>query len=240
MARRSFPVYDFAVYGIKTMLANIRLFILVMLSALASLVVAFGVSALIAWPVVSKLMSFAESYKQQFLTCGNKLECWGVAKSLWFDVITPTFATHAFLLLICLFIFMVVFSGLGLGLIRIVLDLQDKKKSNPARLFSSFKFIPKLFLSGIIVFFAVVGGLILFVIPGIFLAMRLFFFKFYIVDKNAGIIECLKKSFHATRGLEWDILGIVIVAISLSIVSPIIGIPAGALMSAAAYRKVQK
>jgi len=240
MARRNFPVYDFAVYGIKTMLENIRLFILAMLAFFASMIAALFATSIIAWPVIAKLMTFKDAYKQEFMTCTSKAECLSVFRSMWTDVLVPLFYTHKVLLIACSLVFIILMAGFGAGLIRITLDLYDKKKSHVRKLFSCFGYVPRLLVAGIIVGSAILLGFTLFVIPGIYLAMRLFFFKFYIIDKDAGVIECMRKSFRATRGLEWEILGIVIVAGVFFAITPFIGLPVGALMSVAAYRKVQK
>ena len=46
----------------------------------------------------------------------------------------------------------------------------------------------------------VVFGICLFIIPGIYLALRLQFFTAFIVEEDTGIIESLKRSWEITRG----------------------------------------
>jgi len=129
---------------------------------------------------------------------------------------------------------------LGTGMLRILLQLFDKGKSSARNLWGTFRFVPRFFIAGILFLIAVSIGFALFVIPGIWLTMRLFFWKFYIVDKDMGVIACMKASFHATRGIEWDLLALLLLGITFIAINPILGLPAFALMTTAAYRKVQK
>ena len=56
-------------------------------------------------------------------------------------------------------------------------------------------FVANLFMGIIVVF-----GICLFIIPGIYLALRLQFFTAFIVEEDTGIIESLKRSWEITRG----------------------------------------
>jgi len=92
-------------------------------------------------------------------------------------------------------------------------------------------------------------GTILLIIPGIYLFVRLQFFGYYIVDKNASgtdaIIESLQKSWELTRGIAGKvflldlalfgltILGAIPLGLGLFIVFPLI-----ALAYAYVYRRL--
>ena len=49
-------------------------------------------------------------------------------------------------------------------------------------------------------------GLILFVIPGIYLAIRFSFFDFALVEEESGPISALKRSWNLTKGYGWSLL----------------------------------
>lgn len=69
----------------------------------------------------------------------------------------------------------------------------------------------------IIMVFAVTLGCLLFIIPGIYLAIRLQFFQAFIIEENAGIMESLRKSWEITKdqALPLFILALVMLGISL-------------------------
>jgi len=48
-------------------------------------------------------------------------------------------------------------------------------------------------------------GTLLLIVPGIILGIKFMFFSYFIVDKNAGIIESLEKSAELTKGSKTNI-----------------------------------
>ena len=106
----------------------------------------------------------------------------------------------------------------ALGLIKISLNFCDSIKSKFGDLFSQyrlfFRFLFASLLYGLITF----AGFILLVIPGIYLAMRLQFYRYFIVDKGSLVTESLKKSWEVTRGSAWNlfIFGLLLGLINLA------------------------
>lgn len=78
-------------------------------------------------------------------------------------------------------------------------------------------FVASLFM-GIIVTF----GLCLFIIPGIYLALRLQFFAALIVEDDAGIIESLKRSREITNGQSISLLILLLVMVGFCILGLIL------------------
>lgn len=90
-------------------------------------------------------------------------------------------------------------------------------------------FVAYIFMSIIIIF-----GFCLFIIPGIYLGLRLQFFMAFIVEEDAGIIESLKRSWEITRGqvmsLFWlmlamigfFLLGVILLGIGVFVAIPFI------------------
>jgi uncharacterized membrane protein len=88
-------------------------------------------------------------------------------------------------------------------------------------------------------------GFILLVVPGIYLALRLQFYSFYVVDKNAGITDSLKMSWEATKGNTLNIFLFVLILIALNILGAIallvgllVTIPVSFIAVALLYRKL--
>ncbi|MDR2970192.1 MAG: glycerophosphoryl diester phosphodiesterase membrane domain-containing protein [Tannerellaceae bacterium] len=90
------------------------------------------------------------------------------------------------------------------------------------------------FIAGLIVSIAISIGMLLLIVPGIYLALRLQFFTCFIVEENAGIMDSLKRSWALTEGhamklfilaLVWlglIILGVLLLVIGLFVTMPLI------------------
>ncbi len=102
-------------------------------------------------------------------------------------------------------------------------------------------------IATILFYLMVFPGFILFVIPGIYLMCRFFFYDFFIVDKKVGSIDSLRKSWRATQGKVLNILLLFLVLIGINILGFIFFI-VGVLFTAAvssialayAYRNLSK
>ena len=88
-------------------------------------------------------------------------------------------------------------------------------------------------------------GLILLIIPGIYLAIKYQFFSFLIVDKNMGIMESFKKSEEMTQGVKMNLLlfslalaGINILGALVFLVGLIVTIPTTVMATVYVYRKL--
>jgi uncharacterized membrane protein len=77
-------------------------------------------------------------------------------------------------------------------------------------------------------------GLLLLIVPGIYLATKLQFSLLYIVDTDCGILEALKKSYRITTGNFWRVFCIEF--LSSLLWGTVILIPVGLLMQVYAYR----
>jgi|SRR5579871_475316 len=108
--------------------------------------------------------------------------------------------------------------GLALygGLARITLALVDGRTPSMELLFSAFPLIVNLFVAGVLTGILVGIGFVLLIVPGIFLATRLAFATFFIVDEGAGPIEAIQRSWDMTRGHFWQLFlfGIVVVILN--------------------------
>lgn len=97
----------------------------------------------------------------------------------------------------------------------------------------------KFFFVSLLVGIIVVAGLVFLIVPGIYLAVRLGFSSFRIIDDpETGVIEALKYSWNVTRGHVLELIGLGIVAlfiyflgylcccIGVLVAAPVVGIAA--------------
>lgn len=132
--------------------------------------------------------------------------------------------------------FLVIMMGLMIGFMRIVLDVVSTGDSTVSRILSCFNYIPRFFVASLISMVLISVGLALLVVPGIILILRLRFFPYYMIDKNMGAIASLKASFHATKGMVWELLGLNIIAAVIATFIPVFGAAIACCMVAGAYR----
>ncbi len=97
--------------------------------------------------------------------------------------------------------------ALKLGMIKIGLDLYDTKKATYETLFTGFRVLIKYLVATFLYGLAVAAGTVLLIIPGIYLAMRYWFYSYVLVDKDLGIIDSLKESAVISEGVKWYLLG---------------------------------
>lgn len=132
-----------------------------------------------------------------------------------------------------------------IGFIKIVLKLIDGHKAEIQELWAYPQYFINLLVSSILYGLIVGVGFILLVVPGIYLALRLQFYSFYVVDKNAGITDSLKMSWEATKGNTLNIFLFVLILIALNILGAIallvgllVTIPVSFIAVALLYRKL--
>ncbi len=71
--------------------------------------------------------------------------------------------------------------------------------------------VVKIFLAGILIYLMVVVGVLLFYIPGIYLAIALSFFSIIIVYEDASVGRSISRSFEVVKGHWWQTFGVILV-----------------------------
>ena len=94
-------------------------------------------------------------------------------------------------------LFSIIFS---LGYMKNIFQALDGEEPQFSAYGQQTKNIITYFLASLITGFVVLAGFLFFIIPGIYLALRLQFFQAFIIEENAGIIESLHKSWEITKG----------------------------------------
>lgn len=134
---------------------------------------------------------------------------------------------------------------IDIGLIKIALDFVEGKKAEFMDLFRHYNLFVKYFIGSTIYGLLIGLGLILLIIPGIFLIIRLQFYNFLIVDKGLGPIEALKASWQLTKGSSMNLflyglaaLGVILLGLLALVVGIVVAIPVTMLATAFIYRKL--
>ena len=112
--------------------------------------------------------------------------------------------------------------------------------------FKTYKVTLHYFLASILYMLIVLVGLILLILPGVYLLVRLQFFTYLLVEhENMGVIESLKKSMEMTKGKFWSLFGFGLVFILINILGLIalgiglfVTIPVTCIAYAMMYRKL--
>jgi uncharacterized membrane protein len=134
---------------------------------------------------------------------------------------------------------------LGMGLLYISLLFVDGKEPrygdllSPARHF--WRYLGSSFLYSTIVFL----GLLLFVVPGIIWAIKYTFYRYFVIEKRAGVFESMHRSGEITKGEKWNLFlffilaGLINIAGALAfVIGLLVTLPLTSLAVAYVYRKL--
>jgi uncharacterized membrane protein len=125
---------------------------------------------------------------------------------------------------------------LQLGIVNVYMKLRDGMAAEFADLFTIFPRAWVYLVSSFISHVAIFLGLLLFIVPGIIVAIRLNFIPYLILDENIGPIAALQRSWELTRGYTLDlflyylllfainILGLIALCVGLFVSIPVTGI----------------
>lgn len=107
---------------------------------------------------------------------------------------------------------------IGLGFIKTMLLLIDDKPVEVADLFNNFRGFFSYALAYFLYIIAVMIGLFLFIIPGIFILIRFQFYPYFILENGDSSFAALKKSFFLSQNLTLELLlyGIAVVALNFA------------------------
>jgi len=107
---------------------------------------------------------------------------------------------------------------IGMSLNWVFLRAARKEKIQVADMFSVFeRNYWNAVGAGILKFIIIAVGFVLLIVPGIFLACRLAFVDYLIIDRKMDTMEALRTSWAMTRGHGWTIFGMGFLAIFIVI-----------------------
>ena len=144
-----------------------------------------------------------------------------------------------------MFVVFVVTFILSIGIIKVYLKVESGQEVEYREIAAHgnlfFKYLFGSILRGLIT----IGGLILFIIPGIYFAIRLSPQPALIIDKGLGPVDSIKEAWRMTKGEGWHLLKFGLVLILLNIVgllALVVGLlvttPVTLLASLHVYRKL--
>lgn len=118
---------------------------------------------------------------------------------------SPSFYINISLATIVALIYFAILSIYKIGITYIALKIYEKKPVKFSDIFKRYDLILPIVLANIGYGLTIGLGFLLFVIPGIFLTIRLFFYQFLIIDKNLSIKDSFYYSYDITHGLFWKL-----------------------------------
>lgn len=132
----------------------------------------------------------------------------------------------------------------GIGALRVSLRLHDGQDVALRDLFAvDWSTFWRYAVATILYSLIVAVGLVLFVIPGIILAVRYLFFGYFVVEKGARPVEALAQSSAATEGVRWDLFVFAVALLILNVVGAmlllvglLVTVPISYLAAARVYR----
>jgi len=131
---------------------------------------------------------------------------------------------------------LIIYVLLEVGLLKIALSFRDGKVPEVEDLFRGYPHFLNYLAASILYGLMVAFGLILLIIPGIYLALKYQFYGYLIIDKGMGPFEALKESGRITDGAKKDLLVFWLVLFcSIAVIALVLGIfialPVGLLMA---------
>lgn len=138
---------------------------------------------------------------------------------------------------------------LGISILTVSIVIANNhtpKYSDIFKSFDTYKITLNYVIASIIYFAIVAVGLLALIIPGIYLFIRLQFYKFLIIeDENKNPIDAIKESYKITEGNFWDLLFFMLVIVIMNLIAVIplglgliITIPLTIVASAVLYKKI--
>ncbi len=136
---------------------------------------------------------------------------------------------------------------IGMGAVFIILAIYDKKEVGYSEWFTPAHLFFKYFAVTLLTSLAVIGGLILFIIPGIMAMVGLMFAQYLVIDKSMGPIDAIKKSWSMSKGHKWKLLIFIGAMVLLNIagalpllIGLLVTVPVSVLATIHVYRTLLK
>lgn len=201
MNNSKFYPSDALAFGLKTALNNLRFLVLSTLAFWGGIIGSF---LIVCIPCLA-LIQYVNN-TTYFIQSWSIFDCLQFQKDMHsFDFYTRLIVFFAFITY--LFITYALFAGYC----RMILKFYDTGSMSVIDIFKAWDKSFPMFMLSMLYALIVTCGLMFFIIPGIYWAMRFIFSFFILSEKNIGIIDALKESYTITKGQEWNILALYII-----------------------------
>ncbi|MFQ5512472.1 MAG: hypothetical protein ACE5EO_11560 [Candidatus Krumholzibacteriia bacterium] len=135
---------------------------------------------------------------------------------------------------------------LEIGVIVIALKFVDGKRPEFGDLFNRVHLLLNYTGAALLYFLMIIVGLVFFVFPGIYLAVRFYFFGYFVVDRGATPIDALKMSSDLTEGIRMElftfgllVLMLLIAGLCAFLVGVFVALPVTSLAMGFVFRYLQ-
>ncbi len=105
------------------------------------------------------------------------------------------------------------FYSYALAILLIDDIFKEKSRSVSNYFYQALYFFPKIIGIGLITGILVVFGLLLFILPGLYISARLMFAPYIGLMENRPILDSVKKAYEITEGKGWKLIGYVVAVI---------------------------
>ena len=109
-----------------------------------------------------------------------------------------------------------------MSIVNITLRLNRGGEPDFKDMYSAYRYFGKFLLAAILYGLLVLAGLILFVIPGIYWAIKYHFFGYFVIEQNMDPLAALKRSGEITKGSKWMLLILFIAFVGITFVGAIL------------------
>lgn len=192
---------------------------------------------LVNTPLVIKLMDQPALFWQQVQGCADNVVCFKTL--LW-----PLLQGNIVVLTLSLIFLVLFFAWLLFGYIRYNLNVHDNGRASLKDLCMPLGKTIRYLIASFLALSIFVGGLLLLIIPGIYWGVRFSQFVYFIIEKDAGIIESLKMSWAATAGNFWRMFAVLLIINIITGIGGLISIliivttPLNSIIHACLYRSL--
>jgi uncharacterized membrane protein len=104
----------------------------------------------------------------------------------------------------------------GAGLLTMALAAARGREVRFSQLFEGYPHVPSLFVSMLVSSVLVFAGLLLLIVPGVYLMLMFLFYGHCIVDRSLGPFRGLGMSVSVTRGIKLSLLAVLFLVILLN------------------------
>jgi uncharacterized membrane protein len=141
--------------------------------------------------------------------------------------------------------FLIFFAGVELGVLQICRALRDGKVPAFADTFACLRLGPKFLAAQILYLLMIAIGLLLLVVPGVYLGVRYALFGFCFADGETNLLRCFQQSALLTKGATASLLRVLaallilnVLGASLLAVGLFITVPLSVLITTDVYRQL--
>lgn len=141
--------------------------------------------------------------------------------------------------------FLIFFAGVELGLLQMCRALSDGKVPAFADTFAHLPLGPKFLAAQILYLLMVVIGLLLLVVPGVYLAVRYALFGFSFADGETNLLRCFQQSAILSKGAAIGLLQVLAALFFLNVLGAsllglglLITVPLSVLIMTDVYRQL--